>query len=139
MAKQHVVATVEAALAAWLPAAGTKPPIYAPNTRGRPPSGGAAFVDTQYPVAFTGRVSHSRSYVEEGAVRLVIETVSGSGISQALVWSEELAALFRSRKIDGIVFGEPTSPTTNNDNRDGNYCETSISIPYRYYFNDPEP
>lgn len=133
MAKKHVVDTVRQALAGW-----NSCPVYGPNELGEAPADGSPFILVQYPVANTIRTTHSPTYVEEGAARIVIATAIGAGANQAIEWGDELAGLFRFKKISGVEFKAPTSPLTHDDNDDGNYFKTSIVVPYHYHFNDPE-
>lgn len=138
MAKQHVVATVKQVLTDWSPVAGGKPVIVFPNGPEKPPPAPAPYCMVQFPVSDESRTTHSRSYVEEGAVRVVILAARGNGTDWPLARGEEIAKLFRSRKVNGVEFLTPTSPLMNDDNDDGNYFRTSVIVPYTYHFDDPE-
>lgn len=133
MAKKAVVDAVEQGLVGWTACA-----VRPANAEGEVSDDAAPFLLVQYPVANTARTTHSPTYVEEGAARILIHTKRGSGINQAIEWGEQLAARFRFKKINGVEFKAPTSPLVHDDNDDGLYFKTSVVIPYHYHFNDPE-
>lgn len=138
MAKQHVIKTVRQILTAWTPSAGDKPAIVYPNGPEEPPEAPAPYLAVQFPVSNESRTSFDRSYVEDGAARIVILAERGGGTDWSMQLGEEIAKLFRSRKINGVEFLTPTSPILNDDNDEGNYFRTSIVAPYTYHFDDPE-
>lgn len=138
MAKQHVVETVRQVLAGWSPASGGKPVIVFPNGPEEPPQDASPYLAVQFPVSNESRTTFSRTYVEEGAVRVVILAERGAGTDWPLGRGEEIAKLFRSLKKNGVEFLTPTSPLMNDDNDDGNYFRTSVIVPYLYHFDDPD-
>lgn len=133
MAKQAVVSAVEGLLNAEWSAC----PVEGVNlSKGDANDEGSDFLVVQYPVANNERLNHSRTYREEGGVRLVINTQRGIGGQIAIQRGEQLAALFRERKFGGVEFKTPSSPLIHDDNDDGIYFRTSIVIPYHYYYQD---
>ncbi len=134
MAKQAVIAAIEQTLQAWADC----PPILPVNESGEVDGTGALFLLVQYPVANTNRTTHSRSYVEEGAARILINAERGSGLKRTKELGEAIGSLFRYAKINGIEFKAPTSPLIHDDNDDGLYFKTSVVVPYVYHFDDPD-
>lgn len=132
MAQKAVVDAVSARLAAQWSAC----PVYGSNVQGEVPLDGSPFLLTQYPVANVQRTTHSRTYREEGAIRLVISVERGSGIAQALAWGDQLATLFRGQTFGGVECKAPTSPLVHDDNDDGLYFRTSVVVPYWFSFRD---
>lgn len=133
MAKKAVVDAVEALLEAeW-----TACPVEGVNlSTGDVNPEGLAFIAVQYPVSNNERLNHSRTYREEGGVRLVIMAPRGTGGEVAINTGEQLAALFRERKFRGVEFKTPSSPLIHDDNEEGIYFRTSIVVPYHYYYAD---
>ncbi|MBP1179971.1 hypothetical protein [Methylobacterium sp. PvR107] len=138
MAKKHVVATVKQVLTDWTPVSGGKPDIVYPYGDGQIPAAPSPYLFVQFPVANGERTTHSRSFVEEGAARIVIFSEAGGGIDWPLEIGEQLAALFRAKKINGVEFLTPTSPLINDDNNEVNQVKTSVVVPYLYHFDDPD-
>ncbi|MBP2495384.1 hypothetical protein ABID82_002283 [Methylobacterium sp. PvP062] len=138
MAKKLVMDTVKQVLTAWTPADG--PPLVGvyPNGAGKAPKAPNPYFYVQFPVANSDRTTHSRSYVEEGAARIVILAEVGSGTDWLARRAEEVERLFRSLKKNGIEFQTPTSPLMNDDNDNGNYFLASVVVPYLYHFDDPD-
>lgn len=132
MAKKAVVDAVAQGLAGWTACA-----IRPVNEQAEVADDAGPFLMVQYPVANASRTTHSPTYLEEGAARVLIHTERGSGIAQAIEWGEQIAALFRFKKINGVEFKSPTSPLVHDDNDDGLYFKTSVVLPYHYHFNDP--
>lgn len=134
VAKQAVITVVEAALSAWPEC----PSRMAVNESGQVDGSGDLYLLVQFPVANGARTTHSLSFVEEGAARILINAPSGSGIAESLAVGERIASLFRGKRIAGIQFGAPTSPLIHDDNDDGQYFKTSVVVPYVYHFDDPD-
>lgn len=134
MAKQIVITTVEGVLSAW-PDCPKRMPV---NEDGEPDGTGRIFLLVQYPVANSDRTTHSLSFVEVGAARVVIHESRGAGLEDSIKVGEDIGALFRAKKISGIEFGVPTSPLVHDDNDDGLYFKTTVVIPYVYHFDDAE-
>ncbi|WP_210482747.1 phage tail terminator-like protein [Microvirga antarctica] len=132
MARKAVIEAVTARLAAqW-----TSCPIIPTNRSGDRPRDGSPFLVVQFPVANTARLTHSAYYREEGAFRIVIATERGEGMATPLAWADELAALFRSQRFDGVRCKTPGSPLIHDENDDGAYFVTSIVVPYFFDFQD---
>lgn len=135
MAKLNVITTVEGVLSDWSDC----PPRMPVNESGEVDGTGNLFILVQYPVANTDRTTHSLSFVEEGAARIVINAQRGVGLEDSIKLGEDIGNLFRAKKINGIEFKAPTSPLVHDDNDDGLYFKTSVVIPYVYHFDDNEP
>lgn len=130
MAKPAVVSAVAERLAAnW-----TECALVGANLQGEVPQDGTPFILVQYPVANEYRTTHSPTYREEGAIRLMINVSTGSGTDQALAWGDQLGDLFRYKKFDGVECKSPTSPLIHDENDDGLYFRTSVVVPYHYTF-----
>jgi hypothetical protein len=130
MARKAVVDAVEARLATlW-----NGPRVVGLNTFGEAPEDGSAFVVVQYPVANEEQITvgapGNNIFREEGAIRFVINAVRGSGQTQALLWADELAALFRAKEFDGVRTFAPDSPAIDDRNDEGNYYSLAIVVPY---------
>ncbi|MHB2205068.1 hypothetical protein [Methylobacterium sp. CM6257] len=134
MAKLAVITTVEGVLSAWADC----PPRMPVNEDGETDGTGDLFILVQYPVANSSRTTHSLSFVEEGAARIVIHEARGAGLEDSIKVGEDIGALFRAKKINGIEFKVPTSPLVHDDNDDGMYFKTSVVIPYVYHFDGNE-
>lgn len=135
MAKLAVITTVEGVLSGW-PDCPQRLPV---NEDGETDGTGKLFILVQYPVANAARTTHSRTFSEEGAARVVINAPRGGGIEDSINVGEQIATLFRGKRINGIEFKAPTSPLVHDDNEDGPYFKTSVVIPYVYHYWDPEP
>lgn len=131
MASRHV----EDAVQAYLTANWTTAPVLTENSEGETPADGSAFVRLQFPIAEVTRWAvDRRHYREEGGFRLLIAIQRGMGTGLARVWGEELAALFRDRKFDGVETKVPSEPFTDEQSDQGNYFLASMVVPYTYNF-----
>lgn len=139
MPLQQVVAAVEARLAdGW-----THCPVRGfDDDNGEPPADASAFLVVQYPVSMSDQITigapGSNVFREEGAFRLVLampRTIEGRLL--ALVWTDELARLFRGKQFGasadfmGVTTHAPTSPAIEDDTDNGNYLLLSIAVPYQ--------
>lgn len=103
------------------------------------PSDGSPFVIIQYPVATNLRPMLTRKRYEEGAARIIYNAQVSSGLPGPLAKADAIAAAFRGDRliVSGVEMFEPSPPTINDDNEEGNYFELAIIVPYRYQFNTP--
>jgi len=133
MARKAVVDAVEARLAAhW-----TRCPVIGINLQGEPPHDASPYLVVQYPIAETARVSLGTAYYrEEGAIRFVLHVRRNRGLAEGLSWADELAALFRYQKFDGVECQAPTSPFIDDSNDEGAYFLLSVVAPYTHTFRD---
>lgn len=139
MPMKQVVAAVEARLAAsW-----ARCPVRGfTDDNGDTPDDASAFLVVQYPVAMSEQITigapGNNVFREDGAFHLVLampRTVDGR--TQALAWTDELTALFRSQQFGasadfmGVTTYAPTSPAIEDDTDNGNYLRLSIAVPYQ--------
>lgn len=133
MALSAVSAAVKAQLATW-------PNISAVEVRdlndgkGNTPPGNTPYLLIQYPVATAGQITFgapgANYWRDEGAIRFVLNVETGSGANQALIWMEEIAALFRGKTLDGVRTYAPTSPVIDDRNDEAGWFTLSFSVPY---------
>lgn len=132
MASKAVVDAIQARLAGGF----TAVPIVDTNTVGEPPADASAFLVLEYPFASSEQISAgapgANVWREEGAARIVLHVPSGLGIDQGLIWLDEIAALFRGKRFDGVRTWGPSPPTEDETNEDGNYYVLSLSVPYEF-------
>ena len=107
------------------------------NQDAQTPADGSPFLVTQYPVANEQHIGMAavgqRSFRESGVIRLVLSAPRGQGRAQALIWCDQLRALFRAKVIgSGVTCRMPSPPNENNANDVGNYYVLSIAIPYYF-------
>jgi hypothetical protein len=137
VAELAVVEKVEERIGAtWSPAAGGFVlPVISPNTASEPPTEGP-FITLQFPVASSGHVGlagvGNRTFLEDGAFRIVLAYPKGAGVNEALQWMRELRALFRAWQSGDLKTYDPSPPIDNDANDDGNYYVLSTSVPYEY-------
>lgn len=110
-------------------------PIIPYDTIREPPPGTFAFVVVQFPVAMGVRPTLGRTFWEDGVVRLVLNVVTGTGLDQVLVWTDELAAIFRELPItEHLVCFETDGPVITDDIDDGQWISYSVAIRYRFQY-----
>lgn len=133
MASSHVETLVETRVAAnW-----THCPVYARNDIGDVPSDGSAFIFIEFPVSRSERLPlASRVYREEGGVRFLINVPRGSGMQQIRDWAEELGGLFGDIKIDGVRFGVPAGPYSDDQSDQGSYWQSSLVVDFWRIYKD---
>lgn len=128
MAQKAVVDAVKARQAAgW-----TTVPVFYPNDATTPPADGSAFVQVQFPIGIEERSALAHSYREEGAVRFIIHVPIRTGIGTGATYADELRALFRCVRFDGVETYTPGPPT--DLGLDGAYYKLSVSVRYTYDF-----
>ena len=129
-----VVDAVEGHLAAHWDAT-ARCPVLGVNANQKPPAAGTAHLVVQYPVANGSRVTFGAPgqniYREEGVVRLVLNMPKGGGQALGLEWADELAALFRGKRLATVQCFAPSSPALDDRNEAGNFWSLSIAIPYQ--------
>jgi len=126
--------TVADAVDARLAANWTATPIVPYDTQATPPDDAEAFVVVQYPISNGARPVLGRTFWEEGIIRLVLNIRRGIGLSQGLLWSDELAFIYRAVKFDGVETFVPDGPVVDDTIENGNWVEFSIVVPYRHEF-----
>ena len=111
-------------------------PRHEQNIGGATPGDSTPFLVIEYPVSRSQQMSvgapGQNVWREEGAFRVVVAVPAGTGTRQAMVWLDEIAALYRGLTFDGVTCWGPSSPTPcdEDDNEDGAYFKMSIAVPY---------
>lgn len=101
------------------------------------PPPGDAFLVVQYPITEGTKPVLSGKYFDDGAARLVLNVRRYVSQSQALMWADLLASIFREfRSVDVVGFETfiPSSPIINDAIDDGNFIEYSVIVPYRFQY-----
>lgn len=112
-------------------------PVFGINLQGDVPADGSVFAEVQYPVANVRQMDlAARRYREEGTIRLIVNAQRGLGVQDGLRLTDMLAAIFRSKKFDGVQTWAPSTPIIDDRNDQGNYFPVSFSVPYHFYFTD---
>lgn len=112
-------------------------PVFGINLQGDVPEDGSVFAEVQYPVANVRQMDlAARRYREEGAIRLIVNAQRGAGVQVGLELADRLAAIFRSRKFDGVQTWSPSGTAIDDRNDNGLYFPVSFSVPYHFYFTD---
>lgn len=127
-------AAVMQAVRARLEAHWTRCPVFHPNAEAETPADGSVFLAVQYPVAREEQMSigapGDNIFRESGAIRLVLQVPAGSGVEAWAAWLDELRALFRAKRFDGVRTYAPSSSATDDRSRTGGYWALSTAIPY---------
>jgi hypothetical protein len=97
-----------------------------------------AFLVHQYPVVNAIKPFLDRRFWEEGAIRFVLNVRRGIGLAQGLAWCDELAALFREVKFDGVECFAASNPPQDDNNEEGDWISYAVIVPYRYQFFSPQ-
>lgn len=104
----------------------------------KPPADGGPFLTLQFPVSRSDQISigapGANVFRETGVCRLVLSVPSGVATAAALAWADDLAALFRSRRFDGVDTGAPDSAVLSDAEEAGAYAVLSVLIPYTFDF-----
>lgn len=131
MAHKQVEEAVEARLRAnWTASA-----IIVGNEQETAPADGSAFVTIQFPLSETRRwPMNSRLYREEGRFRVVMSVPAGIGMTMLRAWGDQLAALFRDVKFDGVQCLAPGSPVTIDDGEA--WHVQAFTVPFTFNFRE---
>lgn len=128
--------TVSDAVKAYLAANFSTCPVYELSAQFEPPPDGSAFVQVQYPFGREEQMSvgdpGNNWFREEGALRLVVNTPAGDGVAVAAALADELRALFRNKRFDGVRTFE-AQPITLDDGSDQlGYFQGSFAVAYEF-------
>src|SRR5262245_37847915 len=93
-----------------------------------------AFLVHQYPVVNGLKPVMQRLFWEEGGIRFVLNVRRGIGAAQGMLWSDELAGLFRYSKFGGIETFETSGPIIDDTNEEGDWISYSIVVRYRFEY-----
>ncbi|TDR89108.1 phage tail terminator-like protein [Enterovirga rhinocerotis] len=131
MARKAVVDAVAGHLAAnW-----TRCPIIGPNETGDADPAGGPFLSVEYPVATESQISTgapgANIWREEGVFRLLLHVERNAGVDLILTWADELAALFRGRRLaEHIQCWAVMSPRLDDDSDERGYYQSVIAVGY---------
>jgi hypothetical protein len=130
MAGSSVVAAVSARLKEnWTLCA-----IIDDDASGQGTGDGSPYVTLEYPVANENQITigapGNNVFREDGAVRIVLVSPTGTGIDQPLAWMDQLRALFRGKQFGGVTTYAPSPPAVDNSNYIGGKYVISSSVPY---------
>lgn len=107
------------------------------NVEGDIPPDASMFGEIQFPVGNVQQMDlAARRYREEGAIRVIVNWQRGLDIKGGLKLAGLLAAMFRSKKFDGVQTWVPSVPVVDDRNDNGVYFPVSFSVPYHFYFTD---
>lgn len=116
--------------------AGFATPIEWPNEGFETPADGSAFVAVQFPVAIEDQTTFgapgANVFREEGAIRFVISARRGTGTAHTGAIAEQLRALFRNARFDGVRTYAPSSPVFDDRSEEGAYHRASVAVPYDF-------
>jgi hypothetical protein len=126
----------EDAIQAFLEANWTACPIFVPNVQGEAPQAGTAFIELQFPVADSTRMTVAkRLYREEGGFRVLINVEKGLGSEPLRTWGETLVAMFRDVQIGPVRCLVPSEPFVDDNSGEGNFYTAAFVVPFwRSYF-----
>lgn len=113
-------------------------PVLDGIARRKPPADGGPFLALQFPVSRSEQISigtpGANVFRETGVCRLVLSVPAGVETPAALAWADDLAALFRSRRFDGVETDAPDSSVLSDAEDAGAYAVLSVLIPYTFDF-----
>jgi hypothetical protein len=132
MARKYVEDQVEA----YLKANWTACEIRTENNSLRAPASGEPFITLQFPYSRTIRWAlNERYYREEGGIRLVLSIEKGEGTERLTTWGDQLADLFRDRRIGKVECQVPSAIAVDSgDYPEGPYILSAIVVPYTYNY-----
>lgn len=129
---------VEEAVNARLAANWTATPIVADDAVDSGPADGSPYVTVQYPVSQENQITvgapGNNVFRETGAFRIVLNCPSGPNVgkAQALVWMDQLRAIFRGRQFAGVTTFAPSPGVENNSNYIAGRYVMSCAVPYQF-------
>ena len=126
---------VHDAVNARLEAVWTATPVKALNQYADPDT---PFLVVEYPYSASEQLTFgspgNNVIREQGSIRMAFRVETGSGVEDALAWADQLAALFRNQRFDGVRTFVPTTPVFDDQNVQGAYYEVSFAVPYQLDF-----
>jgi hypothetical protein len=129
MAKKAAVDAILARLAAnW-----TNSVILPLNETTETPGDYSPWVRVQFPVVANSKVALGQTFREDAAFRIVVATEIGSGLAKSNLWCEEIAAIFRGQKFDGV---QCWAPTIREGVDEGSYFIAAVIVPFQFFYSD---
>lgn len=127
---------VEDAVNARLSANWTTTAIVLDDTTDAGPGDGSAYVTVEYPVGQENQITigapGNNVFRETGAFRILLIAPTGAGKDQALIWMDQLRAIFRSKQFTGVTTFAPSPGIETPANyRAGKYV-LSCAVPYQF-------
>ncbi len=127
--------TIEDAVKARLSANWTATAIVDDDTTGSGPGDGSPYVTVQYPVGQENQITvgapGNNVFRETGAFRILLSTSTGVGKDQALIWMDQLRALFRSKQFSGVTTFAPSPGVEIPANYQAGRYVMSCAVPYQ--------
>jgi len=112
-------------------------PVYYPNDVASPAGNGSPFVQVEFPVGASERLTLAVDglHKEEGTLRFIVHVRLMTGTDIAIAYADELAALFRSAELQNSPRIQTYAPTPPMGlGADVAYYLVSVSVPYTYLF-----
>lgn len=111
-------------------------PVTFPDTAQETPDDASPYVVVQFPISSSEQMSigapGANVWRETGAIRFVINSSRGAGLTDGLQWADDLAALFRGKIFDGVRTYAPGSPVIDDRGDMGNYQQLSFAVEYDF-------
>lgn len=127
---------VEDAVNARLAANWTATAIVADDTVDGGPPDGSPYVTVQYPVAQENQITigapGNNVFRETGAFRIVLNSPSGTGKDQVLVWMDQIRSIFRSKQFNGVTTFAPSPGIESNANYIAGRFLLTCAVPYQF-------
>lgn len=121
----------EDAIEAYLAAHWTDCPVFLPNQQGEAPADGSAFIELQFPVADSQRMSiGDRLYREDGGFRIIINVEKGLGVEKLRTWGDQLSSLFRDVQVGPVHCLVPSEPFVDDAGGEGNFYTAAFVTPF---------
>lgn len=110
--------------------------IVPPDEVASGPADGSAYVTLEYPVAKEDQITigspGNNVFRETGVARIVLNSPSGQGVSQAADWIDQLRAIFRSKQFAGVTTFAPSPGIENKSNYQAGRFVMSAAVPYYF-------
>lgn len=119
------------AIRARLAANWTLTPILGLNADTQTPGDGSGWVRIHFPVVADRKTTLGMDFRETGSARIIVATPIGDGLDISNAWCDQIAAIFRGQRFDGV---ECYAPSIREGVDFGSYFEAAVIVPYRYDF-----
>lgn len=128
--------SVATAVDSYLSANFSTCPVFTLNDGSEAPADGSNFVQVQYPLGIEDQRSigapGANCFREEGAVRFVINTGKTAGSAAVLALADELRALMRNKRFDGVRTFEAPPATLDDESDHPRYFQASFAVAYEF-------
>lgn len=106
-------------------------PVFVENEMAETPSDSSRFIVIDFPWCRSNWVS-AEEFEEEGGFRVLAAVERATGTHEVRGWLDEIAALFRGARFDGVQCYAPQSPVTDDQSDRDTYFRLEITVPYRF-------